>query len=271
MKKKILQAILLTSILSLTSCSRNTIDDKTIVVGASTTPHAKILKEAQPYIESQGYELVIKEYSDYVLPNISLNDGELDANYFQHAPYLETFNKEKGTDLVSVMKVHYEPLSIYKGKSQTLENPNNTTVGIDNDSTNCARSLYLLEDLGLLKNLDHSKGFTLTETDVTKEQNPYNLKLIAFEAPSLPSRLSELDFAIINGNYAHSHNISSDLILGTENKNSEAFLKYANVIAVKKENKDAEAIKVLTDALKQPNIASYIETTFKEAVLYVGQ
>jgi len=267
MKNKLILSLTFVSLLFNTNCSSNSIDDKTIIVGASPTPHALILEQTRSYLKSKGYTLEIKQYDDYIMPNVSLNEGEIDANYFQHLPYLETYNKKNNTNLVSALKVHYEPLSIYEGKSNSLKELKNKTIGLDNDSSNCARSLYLLEALNILVNLDHDKGFTLTEKDVTSNQNPYNVTLQAFEAASLPSKLSELDFAIINGNYASSAKIPNSKILGSEEASSSSAFTYGNIIAVKKENIEKESIKVLVEALSQKEITKYINETFEGNVI----
>lgn len=246
--------------LFLTSCAKNTIDDKKIVVGASPSPHAEILEQTRTYIESKGYELEIRVYDDYILPNLALDEGELDANYFQHLPYLNKFNNEKHTNLVSVFTVHYEPLGLYAGKSSDLQNiPNQAKVAVPNDSTNYARALLLLDSLGLIT-VDDTKGIDITERDIL--ENPHQLVILPFEAASIPAQLVEVNYAVINGNYAQSANVDRNKLLGSENHQSVALTTYPNIIAVKAENENAEAIRILIEALKQPNIKEYISNTY---------
>lgn len=251
--------------LVLTSCAKNKIDDKKIIVGASANPHAKILEEARSYIESKGYELEIKIYDDYVVPNIALEDGELDANFFQHKPYLDNFNKQNNTHLVSVLQVHYEPLGIYAGKASSLDNlQNGAKVAIPNDTTNRARALLLLAAKGLIS-VNESKGLEIDINDITS--NPLNLEIIPFEAASIPAQLSEVEIAVINGNYAESAKIAHDKLLAQEDKESVAATTYGNIIAVKEGNEEAEAIKVLIEALSQDSIRQYINDNYQGTVI----
>ncbi len=263
--KKILGLWLFILVVLLTGCSKNSIDDKVLIIGASASPHAEILEQARQYIEKQGYELEIKIYNDYVLPNIALQEGELDANFFQHLPYLDSFNKEQNTDLVSVFAVHYEPLGIYAGKSNSLTTiKEKATIAVPNDTTNYARALLLLTTLGIIE-VDQSKGLLITSKDIVS--NPYQVEILPFEAAALPTQLVEVDYAVINGNYAVSADISLDKLLGQEDALSVAAATYGNIIAVKEGNEEAEGIKVLIAALSQPNIKEYIEATYQGTVL----
>jgi D-methionine transport system substrate-binding protein len=263
--KKILSLILLLLVVVLTGCTRNTIDDKKIVVGASPTPHAEILELTREYLLSKGYELEIIEFTEYVLPNKALSSGELDANFFQHIPYLKQYNLDNKVDLVDVLKVHFEPIGVYKGKGNSFENiQEGSTIAIPNDTTNCARALQLLAQLGLIT-VDTSKGLLATEADILL--NPKNLKFTALEAASIPAQLPYFDFAVINGNYAIGANISTDKLVATEDSASLAAQTYANVIVVKSENANSEAIKVLIEALKQDFIKEYILNNYKGLVL----
>ena len=189
-------------------------DDKTITVGATPTPHAEILNAAKDALEAEGYTLNVVEFTDYVQPNTALVDGDLDANYFQHTPYLEQFNKEQGTHLVAVGKVHFEPMSIYAGTVKDLKDiPAGTKVGIPNDATNGGRALLLLEANGLIK-LNPDAGVTATKLDIT--ENPYNLEIVEMEAAQLPLSLGDLGFAAINANYALQNKLTQDDALATE-------------------------------------------------------
>lgn len=263
--KKLLVLWLLIFVVSLTGCSKNKINDNILIIGASASPHAEILEQARQYIEEQGYVLEIKVYNDYVLPNIALQEGELDANFFQHIPYLNSFNEEQNTDLVSVYAVHYEPLGLYAGKSNSLTTiKDKATIAVPNDTTNYARALLLLTALGIIE-VDQSKGLFITSKDITK--NPHNVEIKPFEAAALPTQLVEVDYAIINGNFAVSANVSLDKLLGQEDALSVAAATYGNIIAVKRGNENAEVIEVLIAALSQPKIKEYIESTYDGTVL----
>ena len=176
-------------------------DDKTITVAASPTPHAEILNKAvKSLVEKDGYKLEVKEFTDYVQPNTATEDGEVDANYFQHKPYLDNFNKEKGTHLVSVEGIHFEPFGLYPGKTKDLQNlQDGATVAVPNDATNEARALLLLQDAGLIK-LKDSAEFNPTIDDI----ETYNTKITIEElkANVIPSTLADVTAAVVNGNYA---------------------------------------------------------------------
>ena len=244
-------------------------DDKTITVAASPTPHAEILNNAvKPLLEKQGYTLEVKEFSDYVLPNTATEEGEVDANYFQHVPYLESFNEEKGTDLVSVRAVHFEPFGLYTGKTSSLSNlKSGATVAVPNDTTNEARALLLLEQEGLLK-LKSDAGITATTNDI--EENPLNLNIKELEAAAIPTVLSDVDIACINGNYAQSAGLSVSNALATESDTSVAAQTYANVLVVKRGNENVAKIQALADALGSSEVRTYINETYGGAVVAVS-
>ncbi|MBQ2698085.1 MAG: metal ABC transporter substrate-binding protein, partial [Clostridia bacterium] len=203
MKKKLslLLALLLLCSLALTACSSDEGGDViTVKVGASITPHAEILEAARADFEAKGYKLEIMEYTDYVQPNLALNDGSLDANYFQHQPYLDSFNQEHGTEVVSIGTVHYEPIGIYPGKCKALADlADGATVAVPNDATNEARALLLLEANGLI-DLRDDAGLNATALDIVG--NPKNLKIEELEAAQVAFALQDVDIAVINGNYA---------------------------------------------------------------------
>ena len=172
----------------------------TLKVAASPTPHAEILNAAKDILAEQGITLEVVEFSDYVQPNLVTESGEVDANYFQHTPYLESFNEENGTHLVSVGAIHYEPFGIYPGKSNDLENiADGATIAVPNDTTNEARALQLLAAQGIITVRDGA-GLTATVNDI--EENPHNVKIEEIEAAQLPRTVADVDFAVINGNYA---------------------------------------------------------------------
>ena len=230
--------------LALAGCNRN---DKTIVVGASSTPHALILNEAKDYVLEKGYSLDIRVFNDYVLPNYALDNNELDANYFQHKPYLEEFNTSNNTNLVPVMDVHFEPMGIYAGyKKEISSYKAKDIVLVPSDKSNFDRAIELLKNNGI--------------TDATITQ---------VEAQNIPLMLNDCAFAVINGNYALSAGVV-DKCLIAESRDSEIAKKLANVIAVKKGNENNEKTRVLLEALSQKNIETYMDITFGNSVIYVG-
>ena len=236
-----------------------------IKVGASPTPHAEILKAAAPLLKERGHELKIIEYADYVQPNMALDAGELDANYFQHQPYLTDFNKEKGTKIVSIAAVHYEPFGIYAGKSKSLKDiRKGAVVAVPNDTTNEARALLLLQDCGLLK-LKEGAGLNATRRDIS--ENPHGLKIEEIEAAQLVRSLPDVDFAAINGNYAILGGLKVKDALATEPADSLAASTYANILAVREKDKDRQDLKDLAEALKSDVVRKLIESTYEGAVV----
>lgn len=252
----------------LTACGgkENKADDKTITVAASPTPHAEILEAAKDLLKEKGYTLEIKEFDDYPQQNVVVDEGEFDANYFQHQPYLDNFNEEKGSDLVSAAKIHYEPLGIYPGASEDLENiKDGAKIAVPNDATNEARALLLLEENGIIT-LKGDAGLNATKKDV--EENPHNIEIVELDAAQIARVVEELDFVVLNGNYAldAGFNVQTDAI-AKEEADSEAAQTYANIIAVKKENKDSEKIKALVEVLQSEEIGKFITDTYEGAVV----
>ena len=242
-------------------------DDKVIKVGASVTPHAEILEQVKDTLADQGYTLEIVEYNDYVLPNTALEAGDLDANFFQHQPYLDDFNAENGTHLVSVAKVHFEPFGIYAGKTDSLDAlQDGATVAVPNDTTNEARALLLLEAQGLIK-LKEDAGLTATVLDI--EENPKNLEIQEIEAAQLVRSLPDVDIACINGNYAAEGGLDVADAIAVEASDSLAAETYGNVIAVKEGNEDSAKTKALVDAVLSDKVKQYIQETYGNAVVPV--
>ena len=232
----------------------------TIRIGASITPHSEILKAADELLRDKGYQLDIVEFDDYILPNLNVESGELDANFFQHRPYLENFNEENDTHLVSVAGVHYEPFGLYPGKTTSLENlKDNAQIAIPNDGTNEARALLLLESLGLIT-LKDGVGTTATILDIA--ENPKNLQITEMAAAQLARSLQDVDMAVINGNYALQAGLDLNDALATEDKNSEVADTYANVLVVKEGNENSDAIKALSEVLTSPEIKTFIDETY---------
>ena len=236
-------------------------------VGASITPHAEILAQVKDTLAQEGYDLQVVEYNDYVLPNTALEDGELDANFFQHQPYLDDFNVENGTHLVSVAAVHFEPFGLYAGKTDSIANlKDGATVAVPNDTTNEARALLLLEAQGLIK-LKEGAGLTATVLDI--EENPLNLEIKEIEAAQLVRSLPDVDIAAINGNYAAEGGLNVADAIAVEASDSLAADTYANVIVVKEGNENSEKTQALVGAVLSDGVKSYIEETYGNAVIPV--
>ena len=275
MKKKIL-ALALAGVLvvgALTGCgssksesSEKKTDDKKITVAASATPHAEILEEAKTLLKDKGYELEVKVFDDYVQPNNVVESGEFDANYFQHVPYLEQFNEEKGTHLVVAGKIHYEPFGIYPGTKKDLKDiAKGDKIAVPNDTTNEARALLLLQDNGIIK-LKDGAGIKATVNDI--EENPNNIEIVELEAAQVPRVVNEVAYVVLNGNYALEANytVKKDA-LAYEKSDSEAAKTYVNVIAVKEGNENSEKIKALVDVLKSDSIKKFIDEKYDGAVI----
>ena len=262
--------ILLSTLLALSilaGCAKSG-SDKKIIVGASPTPHAEILEVAKEELESKGYELEIKEFTDYFQPNMTLDSGDLDANYFQHKPYLDDFNAENKTKLVSIAAIHYEPFGIYPGKTQSIDElPDGAQIAVPNDATNEARALLLLEAQGLIK-LNPDAGLQATVIDII--ENPKNIKIVEIEAAQLARSLPDVDMAVINGNYAiqAGSNAATDA-LAIEEQSSLAAETYANIVAVREGDENSEKLKALVDALKSDKVKQFIEEKYQGAVVSV--
>lgn len=239
----------------------------TIKVAASPTPHAEILAQVKPFLAEQGYELEIVEYSDYVQPNLVVDSGELDANFFQHKPYLDDFNEGNGTEVVSVAPIHYEPLAIYAGTSTDLTNiSEGASIAVPNDTTNEARALLLLEINGLIK-IKEGAGLLATKNDIV--ENPYNIEIVELKAAQVSRVIEEVDFVVLNGNYAISAGLKVEDAVAKEEQNSEAAQTYANILCVKSGNEDREDIKALVEILKSEEIKQFIADTYEGAVIAI--
>ncbi len=265
MKKLIAIALYLALVPVFAGCGAKT---QTLKVGASATPHAEILEVAKGILAEEGIELEIVEFADYVIPNTSLESGDLDANYFQHKPYMDQFNIDHGTHLVSVAAIHYEPFGIYAGKTASLDAlADGATISVPNDGTNEARALMLLEAQGLIT-LKEDADFDATVLDIV--ENPKNLNIVEMEAAQLTISLPDVDLAVINGNYALQAglNASTDALV-TEDPNSDAAQTYANIVAVKEGNENDERIRKLVAALQSDEVRDFITNTYSGAVLPV--
>lgn len=238
----------------------------TITVAATSVPHAEILAAAAPLLAEQGWTLEVTEFTDYIMPNEVVESGEMDANYFQHITYLESFNEERGTHLVSAGSIHYEPLGIYPGKQSDLAAiTDGAEIAVPNDTTNEARALLLLQEQGLIT-LNPDAGINATVNDIT--DNPHNISFIELAAEQIPRSLPDFDFAVINGNYALQAglNASTDA-LAVETSDSEAVQKYVNVVAVKEGHENDEGIQALVSVLKSDEIKQFIEDTYQGSVV----
>ena len=241
-------------------------DDKTITVAASETPHSEILEAAKPILEEEGYDLEVTVFDDYVQPNEVVESGDFDANYFQHIPYLNSFNEEKGTHLVNVGGIHYEPFGIYPGTKSSLDDiADGDTIAVPNDTTNEARALLLLQDNGIIK-LKDGAGLEATVNDI--EENPYNVEIVELAAEQVARVAEETSYIVLNGNYAlqAGYSVSKDA-LAYETSDSEAAKTYVNVIAVKEGNENSDKIKALVDVLKSDEIKDFINEKYDGAVI----
>lgn len=238
----------------------NSSEDKKIVVGASATPHAEILEEIKPLLKDKGYELDIKVFDDYVLPNTALDEGSLDANYFQHVPYLEETVDKKGYKLTYTKKIHLEPMGVYSKKIKSLDElSNGAKIAIPNDPTNGSRAIKLLADNGLIKVEDKE---ILTVNDLI--ENTKNIEIIEVDAPQLPTILLDVDAAVINTNYALSANLNPTKdAIAIESVDSP----YSNILACREDNKDSEKIKVLTEALTSEKVKEFIKEKYQGSII----
>ncbi|NBI07807.1 MetQ/NlpA family ABC transporter substrate-binding protein [Senegalia massiliensis] len=237
-------------------------DVSTLKIGATPIPHSELLNEVKEKLADDGITLEIVEFTDYVKPNLALSDGELDANFFQHTPYLEDFNEKNDTDLVALAKIHVEPLGLYSDKYKDVEKiEKGSTIAIPNDPTNGGRALLLLENEGLIQ-LDKEAGLLATEKDIV--ENPKELEFKALEAAQIPRSLDDVDLAVINGNYALEADLvpTEDAIL-LEGKESP----YANIIAIRPEDKDNKNLEVLVKALQSDEIKNFIEENYNGGVV----
>ena len=240
-------------------------EDKTIKVGACVTPHAEILGQIKDNLAEKGYTLEVIEYNDYVLPNTALEDGDLDANYFQHKPYLDDFNKENGTHIVTLAAVHFEPMGIYAGKSSDIASiPDGAQIAVPNDSTNEARALLLLEAQGLIK-LKDGAGIQATVLDI--EENTHNIEIKELEAAQVPKSIKDVDLAVVNGNYAIEAGLGE--AIAVEAADSLAAETYANYVCVREGDENKDKSQVLKEAILTEEVKSYINDNYKGAVVPV--
>ena len=265
MKKRLIAltlAVLL--VLALGACAGKA-DSKVIKVGATPAPHAEILEVAKEILAKEGYTLEITEFDDYIMPNTAVEEGELDANYFQHITYMNGFNADNGTHLVSAGAIHYEPFGLYAGKTASLDAlADGAQIAIPNDATNGGRALLLLQEQGLIT-LKDDCGLEPTVQDIV--ENPKSLDIVELEARLLPTTLQDVDMAVINGNYAIDAGLKIADALAVESTDGVAAEAYANVVAVKEGNEGSDAIKALVKALESEEVRTFIEETYQGAVM----
>ena len=267
MKKQVIAALLTGAFVLGTLPMCAFADDlETITVAATAAPHAEILEQAKPLLEEKGYDLQVEVFADYVLPNDVVESGEMDANYFQHINYLNSFNEEQGTHLVNAGEIHYEPFGIYAGKKESLDDvEDGDTVAVPNDTTNEARALLLLEAQGWIT-LDPEAGITATPEDIT--DNPYNLEIEPFEAAQVARHIDEVSYAVLNGNYALEAGLNAGTdALAVETADSDAIQQYVNIITVKEGNENEPKIQALVEVLKSDEIREFIEKEYSGAVV----
>ena len=267
MKKQVISALLTGAfVLGTVPMCAFADEPETITVAATAAPHAEILEEAKPILAEMGYDLEIEVFADYVLPNEVVESGEMDANYFQHINYLNSFNEEQGTHLVNAGEIHYEPFGIYAGQKASLDEvADGDTIGVPNDTTNEARALLLLEAKGLIT-LDPEAGITATPEDIT--DNPFNLEIEPFEAAQVARHIDEVSYVVLNGNYALEAGLNAGTdALAVEAADSDAIQQYVNIITVKEGNENEPKIQALVEVLKSDEVKAFIEETWSGAVV----
>lgn len=266
-KTGILALVLALALCALTACGggSSSSEDKVIKVAASPTPHAEILNSVADALAEEGWTLEVQEFEDYVQPNVATTDGDVDANYFQHVPYLDDYNAENGTDLVAVGNVHYEAMGVYKGTKDSFDAlEEGDKIGVPNDTTNEARALQLLAANGVIT-LKDGVGLEATKTDI--EENPKGVEIVELEAASIPASLPDLAFGVINANYALGAELTTDDAVAYEAEDSEAAETYVNVIVVNAGNENSEKTQALVKAVQTDAVREFIAEKYNGAVI----
>lgn len=274
MKKIALILVLALSLLAFAACGStggegdgDVSEAIVLKIGASTVPHAEILEVVVPMLAEEGIDLQITEYTDYIIPNTAVESRDLDGNYFQHTPYLESFNENNGTNLVAAASIHYEPYGLYAGKTPSIDRlEDGATIAVPNDPTNGARALLLLEQEGIIK-LKDGIGLDATANDIV--ENPLNLKIYEAEAAAVARTLQDVDMAVINGNYALEAGLTGADALALEDASSEGAQTFANIIAVYDGDQERPEIKALIKALTSDEVRAFIEETYQGSVVPV--
>ena len=269
MKKRIVSALFAAALAAcaLTACGSGSGSSKgTITVAATEVPHSEILEAAKPILAEKGWDLQITVFNDYVQPNEVVEAGDFDCNYFQHTPYLDSFNAEKGTHLVNVGEIHYEPLGIYGGTESDLANiSDGAMIAVPNDTTNEARALLLLQDNGIIT-LKDGAGMEATKNDIA--ENPHNVEIVELEAAQVARVIDETSFVVLNGNYALQAGLNAQTdALAYETADSEAAKTYVNVVVVKEGNESSEGVKALVEVLKSDEISDFMSEKYQGSVV----
>ncbi|BAU29613.1 D-methionine transport system substrate-binding protein [Aneurinibacillus soli] len=271
MKKWIVTAILALVVGLLAACgggsNQQNAATKKIIVGASSVPHAEILNHVKDKLKAQGVDMEVQVFDDYVIPNTALEDKKIDANYFQTVPYLEDFNAKHGTHIKALDGIHLEPMGLYPGKETAKQPKKGAVIAIPDDVSNGARALKLLEAQGWFKLTPNKKLNDLTKKDII--ENPNNIQIKEMQASMLPRAIGEVDYAVINGNYAMEGGLTPDKALAMEKKGSDAAKTFANIVAVKEGDENREEIKKLMAVLKSDDTKKFIEEKYKGSVIPV--
>ncbi len=254
--------------IALAGCGKQAVNEKTLTIGATSKPHAEILNHIVPLLQEKGIELKVIEFADYAQLNPALKNKELDANFFQHSPYLNDYNSKEKATLISAVAVHFEPLGLYPGKTKALDQiKDGDIIAVPNDTTNEARALLLLESMGLIK-IKEGAGFNATVRDIV--ENPKNLKIEELDAAQLARALPDVNLAVINGNYAIQAglNVAKDALIA-EDKDSVAAQSYANIVVVRAGDENREAVKILKEVITSEEVKKFINDKYEGSVIPV--
>lgn len=265
----LITALVSLSVFALCSCGQSgsaSATLKKVTVACTPVPHAEIMNEIKGMMKDKGFDLEVKEFSDYVTPNLAVDQGEVDANYFQHKPYLDDFNKERGTKIVTIAAVHYEPFGVYAGTKDSLSLSTGDKIAVPNDVTNEARSLNLLHDAGIIT-LKPNVGLKATKLDIV--ENPYNVEIVELESAQIPRALGSVALACMNGNYAMEAGYSASDAIYLEKQDSEAAKTYANIVCVKEGNENADFAKALAECVKSKTVKDFVDKKYNKSVIYM--
>jgi D-methionine transport system substrate-binding protein len=261
-------AILLLAILVCGCASGAGSQDNILRVGATPRPHAEVLEIVKEELARENIILEIVEYTDFVQPNLALDSGDLDANYFQHRPYLDNFNENNNTNIAYVVAVHFEPMGLYPGRTASLNDlQDGAIIAVPNDTVNGARALLMLEESAGLITMPPNSGLEVTPRDIV--ENPRNLEFMEIEAPLIPGILPDVDMGVINGNFAIGAGLQPEDMLASEGAASAAADTFANVVAVRVGDEDRPEIQKLIEAITSQAIRDFINETYRGAVVPV--